>query len=212
MHLQPQALRLQRDRAAAAKRVKQRRRVPLGRRQDQLACCADHALIGGAVPLDQRLDELEQLLPPLLGAVHHIPVGEWRARLWKRIDLPQQLGGYSFFTRVVNQRAEDHCATSSQRLARPPQMHDRGVSSSSLSLSRFIDRVQRDRDLDQLLAPGRLGGHAPQVSPKAPQSQHGGISSTIQRCRRRLRRIDDRIAPAAPTWAITSPKGLVRSR
>ena len=59
MSLQPQALRFERDRAAATERVEQRWRVALGRRQDQLARSPDHTLVSRAFPLYQGFDELK---------------------------------------------------------------------------------------------------------------------------------------------------------
>ena len=113
MRFQAQALRFQRDRAAAGEGVEQGRRVAIGRQADQLAGGFEHLLIGGAFPQHQPLDEVEEALAGrvVLGGVlaarqdaARLHVGGWR-------------GGV---VGVVHEGSEDHGTAGGQRPARPP--------------------------------------------------------------------------------------------
>ena len=161
MRAQSQPLRLQRDRTAAAERVVHRRGVlgekgvdlgPRSRRRNALAAghrprdlpprSADHARVVGAFPLHQPLDDAEQ--PPAL-------------------PLPRRLVGelLRHRGRIVHHLREQHRPARRQRPPRPPQMQRRGMPVPDRLLPRRsrVDRPQRQRDLDELLAvSGRHSG------------------------------------------------------
>ena len=74
MRLQAEALGLERDRAATAEGVEDRRRVAVGGAHDLGAGGGQYCLVGRAFPLDQLLDDAEEALAldllGLLGGEH----------------------------------------------------------------------------------------------------------------------------------------------
>ena len=134
MGLQAEALGLQRNRAAAAEGVEDRRRVPVRGAHDLGAGGVQHRLVGRVLPLHQLLDDAEEPLP--LGLL----------RLLSRELLGVRRG-------VVDERGEQHGAAGGQRPPRPPEVQRRGVAVPNRLLTRrlAVDGLERESDLDELL-------------------------------------------------------------
>lgn len=149
VRLQPEALRLQRDGPAAGERVEDRRRVAAGRAEDLLVGLAEQHLVGGVLPHDHPLDEPEQPLPLL------------RLRLLGG-ELPRP------GRRVVDQLGEQHGPARGERSACPPQVQGRRVAVADRLLAggRAVDRLQRQRHLDEL----------PPARRRRRLSRHGGTA------------------------------------
>ena len=95
----------------------------------------NHIAILSVLPLNKCFDDLKQAQPlPLL-------------RLFIRKVV--RVRG-----RVIDERGKENCTSCRQRLAGPPQMKRRGMPAADrlLPARRHVDRVQRQRHLDQLLA------------------------------------------------------------
>ena len=140
--LQPEPLRLQGDRAAAAKGVDDRRRVVVGAQADEPARGAEDLLVIAVLPLHQLADEAEELLAPVARA----------RQLVERVGRPPAPRA----RRGVDQRGEEDRPARGQRPPRPPQVQRGRVPVPDRLLARRlgVDRVQRQRDLNQLPAHG----------------------------------------------------------
>ena len=161
-----QALRLQRDRAAAAERVVDGGRVGLEIVQDCATVVARRRLLAEA-PGDGAGDfparRIEDLL--VVGGFpgHH------------ELDDPVQALALRFLGllgreavgpggRVVHQLRKQHRPARRQRSARPPKVQRRRMAVADRLFARGggVDRLQRDRDFDEFLADGQdvfpLGG------------------------------------------------------
>ena len=163
MALQPQPLRLQRQRAAAGKGVVKGGQ-PVGVEQlgslrvvpvqfahlapgtaDFGAGTLQHLLVVGVLPLDQILDDAEQPLALELRFLPVHPVPEAAALL---------VAG------IVDHLRKDHRPRRRQRPPRPPQVQRAGVAMADAFLTRGggVDGIQRQGDFDEFSG-GFDGGH-----------------------------------------------------
>ena len=139
---QPEALRLQRNGAAARKRIIDRWQLATAALKYFRACFPQHFLVGGIFPLYQPLDDAEQTLA--LGLL-----------LLMRGELVRMAG------RIIHQLRKQHRPTSRQRPPCPPEVKRGRVPMPDrlLPRRRLIDRFQRNSDLDQFLFIGLRRGH-----------------------------------------------------
>ncbi len=151
--LQPQPLRLQRQRAAAGERIVEGRQ-PLRIEQfrglgvvlvlrasappatpNLVARLLQQRLVGGVLPLHKALNQPKQPLP---------------------LRLLRRLGGELLRprSRIIHHLREDHRPRRRQRPPRPPQMQRARMPMPNRLLPRglLVDGVQRQRDLDELLS------------------------------------------------------------
>ena len=147
VRLQSQALRFQRDAAAAGERVEQRRRPAFRRDSYQLAGGSHGVLVGGVFPFDQPLDEVEE---PHAGAVAFgVDVGALGQLAAGLGEVRVGMGVVG----VVHQRGEDDGAGCRQGPPRPPQMQGGGVAVADglFAGAGGVDGFQRQRHFNQLL-------------------------------------------------------------
>ena len=138
MGLQAEALRLQRNRAAAGEGVVDWRWGAIGMLQDLLAGLTQHILVVRVLPLHQAFDNAEQPLAlALLSLLGRKPI---------RVA-----------ARVVHQRGEEHRTACGERAARPPEMQRARVAMADRLLAGrcCIDRLQREGNFDEF-----AGGHS----------------------------------------------------
>jgi len=146
--LQAQALRFQGDGAAPGKGVEQGRWVAVRRQADQVASGLQHLLVGGALPLHQGFDKVEQ---PLAGGV--VRGGVLAAR-----QLPAGLHEFGRRVGIVHEGSKDDGAAGGQRSARPPQVQGAGVAVADgfLAGAGFVDGFEGEGDLDEFFAVGHM--------------------------------------------------------
>ncbi len=149
MRLQAQTLRLQRDRPPPRKRIQNRRWIPVAARQNLRTGLRQHRGVVAVLPDHQPFDDPEQ--PPAFAVLRlggREPVGARR--------------------RIIHQRREQHRPSGRQRTPRPPQMQRRRmpVADRLLPHRRRIDRIQRQRHLDQL-PPHPTHGSFPPIAYRA---------------------------------------------
>ncbi len=152
VRLQAESLGLQGDGATARERVEDRWWLAIGGLEDLGVRLGEQLLVTDVLPHHKPLDQLVQPL----------------ALLALQLLRGELLGPCG---RVVDELGEQHGARSREGTARPPQVQRGGVSvpDGLLPGGLPVDRLQRQRDLDQLaflhdvlfLVPGdRLGGSA----------------------------------------------------
>src|SRR5262245_42782284 len=135
MRLKSEPLRFEWDRTAAAERIEDRRRVAISGVRDLRACCLKHLLVRRAFPSHEFLHHAEQALAlSFLLLLRREKVRATR--------------------RVVDDRCKENSAARCQWPARPPEVECRRMSMPNRLLPcRFaVDHLQRQRNLDQLLA------------------------------------------------------------
>ncbi len=133
MRLQPQPLGFQRDRTAARERVENGRRLAVAGGDDLGMGGGQQLLVAGVLPHHQPLDQVEQPAP--LGGL--LGLGGELLRVRRR---------------VVHQLRKQHRPARGERPAGPPQVQRCRVPVADRLLPRGlpVDRLQRQRDLDQL--------------------------------------------------------------
>ncbi len=152
VRLQPQPLRLQRDRAATAERIEQGRRVAVRGLQDLGARPAQHLLVVDVLPLDQLLDEAEEALA--LAFLRFFGGELLRVAGW-----------------VVHDGREDHRAARGQGAPRPPQVQRARVAvADGLLPRRFaVDGFEREGDFDEFFR--MVHGHAEDSNAKTQRRE-----------------------------------------
>ena len=181
MRLEPEPLRLERDRAAAAERVEDGRRVAVGR-ASRISARAASSTVSFVV------------------FSHLTSSSMIRKSRCRSASCASSVGNaLGPARRVVDERGEEHRPAGRQRPPRPPQVQRRRVPVPDrlLARRRAVDRLERQRDLDQLLAVltgaslirlstvsriGRAAGLAYAVSASAAAARARSRSSG---CRRR---------------------------
>jgi hypothetical protein len=133
-----QALGLERDRAAAAKRVEDGRRVAAGGAADLRAGFLEDHLVRCVLPQDQALDDPEEAGPLVLDCLRRreaVGIGGW----------------------VVDEAGEEHGSAGCKWPAGPPEVERArvAVADALLARRRDIDRLERQGDLDELALDGR---------------------------------------------------------
>jgi len=156
VRFESEPLRLERDRPTASKGIEDGGRVAIGRAADLCAHLVEESLVAEVVPVDHPSDEVEQTLA--LGVDAR---GGVRGSVLNAAFLGLGAVLVEVLARVVDKLREEHGARGRERATSPPQVQRRGVPVTDRLLARGlrIDRLERQRDLDQLL----LGHQTPQT-------------------------------------------------